>query len=116
MVDVVGIDHVCIGTDTKLTPGNGPGGPDGAAQKKGGGPAQKKGGGEARKKGGGPGGGRMGGGTTNQAWADQKVGFYHAVINEMLKQSFGNAKSASLVAVTSAAYSMRPRPVTIEVA
>jgi membrane dipeptidase len=108
MVDVVGIDHVCIGTDTKLTPGNGPGGPGGAAQ--------KKGGGEARKKGGGPGGGRMGGGTTNQAWADQKVGFYHAVINEMLKQSFGNAKSASLVAVTSAAYSMRPRPVTIEVA
>jgi membrane dipeptidase len=92
MVDVVGIDHVCIGTDTKLTPGNGPGGPGGAAQKKGGGPAQKKGGGEARKKGGGPGGGRMGGGTTNQAWADQKVGFYHAVINEMLKQRFGNAE------------------------
>jgi membrane dipeptidase len=32
------------------------------------------------------------GGTTNQAWADQKVGFYHAVINEMLKQRFGNAE------------------------
>ena len=36
----------------------------------------------------------MGGGTTNQAWADQKVGFYHAVINEMLKQRFGNAEIA----------------------
>jgi microsomal dipeptidase-like Zn-dependent dipeptidase len=96
MVDAAGIDHVCIGPDTKLTPGgrpgggpggvpgNGPGGPDGPAQKKAGGPFQKKGG------------GRMGGGTTNQAWADQKVGFYYAVVGEMLKQGFTNAQIAKL--------------------
>jgi membrane dipeptidase len=91
MVNAAGIDHVCIGTDTKLTPGapggrgpGGPGGPGDAAQKKGdGGPAPKKAGG--------PGGGRMGGGT-NQAWADQKVGFYYAVVGEMLKQGFKDAE------------------------
>jgi membrane dipeptidase len=73
MVDAAGIDHVCIGTDTKLIPGTRPGG----------GP------------GGGPGRGRMGGGT-NQAWADQKVGFYYVVIAEMLKQGFGKADIGKL--------------------
>jgi microsomal dipeptidase-like Zn-dependent dipeptidase len=95
MVDAAGIDHVCLGTDTKLTPGGrmgGPGGPGGGpggpAQKKAGDPAQKKAGDAAQKKAGGPGGGRMGGGSTNQAWAYQKLGFYTVVVGEMLKQGF----------------------------
>jgi membrane dipeptidase len=59
LVDVVGIDHVCIGTDTKLTPAyGGRGGP-----------------------------GRVGE-RTNQAWADQTVGFYYAVVAAMLKVGF----------------------------
>jgi microsomal dipeptidase-like Zn-dependent dipeptidase len=109
MVDVVGIDHVCIGTDTKLTQPNDPGGfgragggPDGRA---GGGPNRGPDGGpnggppggfggpdggrRGPGQGGGPGGGRgRGGGRTNEAWADQKVGFYYAVVGEMVKQGF----------------------------
>jgi membrane dipeptidase len=85
MVNSAGIDHVCIGTDTKLTPGNRPGGGLGGPGGRGpGGPGGFGGpGGAAQKKGG----GRMGGGT-NQAWADQKVGFYYAVVGEMVKQGF----------------------------
>jgi microsomal dipeptidase-like Zn-dependent dipeptidase len=90
MVNAAGIDHVCIGTDTKLTPANrpggGPGGPGGRGPGGPGGPGGAPGGSGGR----GPGGqgrGRMGGGT-NQAWADQKVGFYYAVVGEMLKQGF----------------------------
>lgn len=52
LVDVIGIDHVCIGTDTKLTAGNGFGS------------------------------------RTNQAWKDQKTGFYYAVVDAMLKTGF----------------------------
>jgi membrane dipeptidase len=37
----------------------------------------------------------MGGGT-NQAWADQKVGFYYAVVAEMLKQGFKDAEIAKI--------------------
>jgi membrane dipeptidase len=56
LVDVIGIDHVCIGTDTKLTPGRPP---------------------------------RPGGNDrTNQAWQDQKMGFYYAVVDAMLKTGF----------------------------
>ena len=66
LVDVVGVDHVCIGTDTKLTQ---PGG----------------------RTGGGPGGGRGGprvGERTNLAWQDQTAGFYYAVVDAMLKTGF----------------------------
>jgi membrane dipeptidase len=67
LVDVIGVDHVCIGTDTKLTqPGGGrPGGPN---------PGVK-------------GGGRVGE-RTNQAWQDQTAGFYHVVVDAMLKTGF----------------------------
>ena len=88
MVAAVGIDHVCIGTDTKLTPGSnpwggGPGGPPPGRQENG----ADKGPGGPRGPGGGPGRGSMGG-RTNQAWADQKLGFYYAVVGEMVKQGF----------------------------
>lgn len=104
MADVVGIDHVCIGTDTKLTPSahfggpggpgggpNGPGGPDGGPNGLGGpgGGTNRFGGSGGERRGPGPGGGRPRvGERTNQAWADQKVGFYFAVVSEMVKQGF----------------------------
>jgi microsomal dipeptidase-like Zn-dependent dipeptidase len=109
VVDVVGIDHVCIGTDTKLTQGNNPGrfgGPGGgrpnAAPEGGSGGEQHRGqpggpdgsggpdgGRRGPGQGGGPGGGRgRGGGRTNEAWADQKVGFYYAVVEQMVSQGF----------------------------
>ena len=50
LVDVIGVEHVGIGTDTKLTPGRGD--------------------------------------RTNQAWQDQKLGFYYAVVDAMLKTGF----------------------------
>jgi membrane dipeptidase len=86
LVDVVGIDHVCIGTDTKLTPSYRPPGAGGF-----GGPPP--GGGGPDK---GPGGTPPGGGQnrprvgerTNEAWQDQKVGFYYAVVDAMLKTGF----------------------------
>jgi membrane dipeptidase len=68
LVDVIGIDHVCIGTDTKLTPSYRP-------------PSAQDG----------PGGGQKNeriGERTNLAWADQQVGFYYAVVDAMLKVGF----------------------------
>jgi membrane dipeptidase len=64
LVDVVGADHVCMGTDTKLTqPGGRPGGR------------------------GGPPNGRVGE-RTNLAWQDQTAGFYYVVVDAMLKAGF----------------------------
>jgi membrane dipeptidase len=80
LVDVIGVNHVCIGTDTKLTQpsprpngppsgGSGPGGP-------------------------GPGGSPPGpqrarvGERTNQAWQDETAGFYYVVVDAMLKMGF----------------------------
>ena len=102
MVDVVGIDHAGIGTDTKLTAPYGshdgfgpkpgqqgppPGGGNGGQQNgpPGGPPMDNKG----------PGGPPGGGGNrprvgerTNEAWQDQKVGFYYAVVDALLKTGF----------------------------
>jgi membrane dipeptidase len=80
LVDVVGIDHVCIGTDTKLTPtsprpgGPPPGGPrpDGAPQ---GGPPNTQQ-------------GQRIGERTNLAWTPQTDGFYYVVIDALLKTGF----------------------------
>jgi membrane dipeptidase len=75
LVDVIGVEHVCIGTDTKLTQpsprpfGPGPGGPPP----------------------GGPGPGQQhphAGERTNQAWQDQTAGFYYVVVDAMLKTGF----------------------------
>jgi membrane dipeptidase len=71
MVDTVGIDHVCIGTDTKMTPAYRS--PDASGPKPGAAPP--------------PGAGRIGE-RTNGAWADQKVGFYYAVVDALLKTGF----------------------------
>jgi membrane dipeptidase len=93
LVDVVGIDHVCIGTDTKLTPPNG--GRGGPGQPPNGGSGVRGDGGpgrdpmaDGRGRGpGGPNGGRAGE-RTNQAWKDETAGFYSAVVAAMLKVGF----------------------------
>lgn len=90
LVDVIGIDHVGIGTDTKLTPPYRPAG--GGGPKPGGGPGNRPDGPPPTNPGqNGPGGsqnrGRVGE-RTNEAWADQKVGFYYAVVEAMLKTGF----------------------------
>ena len=74
LVDVIGVDHVCIGTDTKLTqPIPRPGGPGtGGPPPDGSGPAQHPRVGER----------------TNQAWQDQMVGFCYGVVDAMLKTGF----------------------------
>jgi membrane dipeptidase len=62
LVDVIGVDHVCIGTDTKLTQPSSP-----------------------------PGGGQHPpriGERTHQAWQDQTAGFYYVVVDAMLKTGF----------------------------
>jgi membrane dipeptidase len=70
LVDVIGIDHVCIGSDTKLTPpGPRPGGPPRGGPR----PGQQN----ARV-----------GERTNQAWQDQTAGFYYVVVDAMLKTGF----------------------------
>jgi membrane dipeptidase len=94
MVEAVGVDHVCIGTDTKLTPpydsGRGPGPRPADGFNKGpsrsGGPGGGPGGGP-RDPGNRPGRGRMGE-RTNQVWEDQKLGFYFVVVSEMVKLGF----------------------------
>lgn len=68
LVDVVGVNHVCIGTDTKLTPAY-------RAPKPGETSPQPN---QNRSKAGG----------SNQTWQDQKTGFYYAVVDAMLKTGF----------------------------
>ncbi|WP_114939082.1 dipeptidase [Mucilaginibacter endophyticus] len=96
LVDVIGVDHVCIGTDTKLTPSyrsaggfgprpNNPGPPPGGAPDD---RHDKRPGDDGRK---GPGGGQNKGRVgerTNEAWPDQKAGFYYTVVDAMLKTGF----------------------------
>lgn len=65
LVDIVGVEHVCIGTDTKLTA------PYQQPQQ----PANEK------KK------GRVGE-RTNEAWASQTTGFYYTVVEALLQTGF----------------------------
>ena len=78
LVDVIGVGHVCIGTDTKLTQpsprlgGPGPGGPPPGPQR-------------ARV-----------GERTNQAWQDETAGFYYVVVGAMLKTGFNMDEIAKI--------------------
>jgi membrane dipeptidase len=81
LVDVIGVEHVCIGTDTKLTQpsprpnGPGPSGPGPGGPPPGGsGPSQQQ--------------HPHVGERTNQAWQDETVGFYYVVVDAMLKTGF----------------------------
>lgn len=89
LVDIIGVDHVCVGTDTKLTqPSPRPSGPPpGGPRPDGPSPG-----------GSGPGGPPPGGSgpsprvgeRTNQAWQDQTAGFYYVVVDAMLKAGFAS--------------------------
>jgi len=78
LVDVIGVEHVCIGTDTKLTQpnprpnGSGPSGPGPSGPPPGGSGQQHPRVGER----------------TNQAWQDETVGFYYVIVDAMLKTGF----------------------------
>ena len=80
LVDVIGVDQVCIGTDTKLSQpssrpggtrpgGSGPGGPPSGGRR----PSQQ---------------GPRVGERTNQAWGYQAAGFYYLVVDAMLNIGF----------------------------
>ena len=79
LVDVIGVDHVCLGTDTKLTqPSPRPNGPPPGGPRPGGpGPGGPPGPQRARV-----------GERTNLAWQDQTAGFYYVVVDAMLKNGF----------------------------
>lgn len=97
LVDVIGVDHVCIGTDTKLTPpyrspsDAGPKPPPSnganAGDQKGNDNRPKPDNNNQQKPGGGQKGGRPGE-RTNEAWADIKDGFYYVVVDALLKTGF----------------------------
>ena len=80
LVDVIGINHVCLGTDTKLTPasprpaGRGPVRPPPGDRPPGVPPAAQQ--------------GPRVGERTNLAWQDQTDGFYFVVVDAMLKTGF----------------------------
>jgi membrane dipeptidase len=80
LVDVIGVDHVCIGTDTKLTqPSPRPVGPPPRGPRADG---PTPGGPRPRQQ------NERVGERTNQAWQDQTVGFYYVVVDAMLRTGF----------------------------
>lgn len=92
MVDVIGIDHVCIGTDTKMTtpyrpPSNFNPQPrqDNLDNRKNEPPRDNMN--AKRDTGDGKNRGRMGE-RTNEAWQGQKEGFYYTVVDALLKIGF----------------------------
>nr|WP_322624286.1 membrane dipeptidase [uncultured Flavobacterium sp.] len=108
MVNVAGIEHVCIGTDTKITPAfHSPfdtwGGPKHDDKKQDDKPKEEdkpKGKPDADKKEGGKPqgdkGGKRVGERTNEAWTDQKTGFYYAVVDALLKEKFTEEEIAKI--------------------
>ena len=79
LVDVIGVDHVCIGTDTKLTqPSPRPGGPPPGSAPSGGPPPGLRPGQQSPRV----------GERTNLVWADETAGFYYVVVDAMLKTGF----------------------------
>ena len=88
LVDIIGVEHVCIGTDTKLTtpyhsPINSGGNFGGAAPKLSN--ENKPDSSVQNKK---PDNGKRPGERTNEAWAEQKTGFYYTVVDALLKTGF----------------------------
>lgn len=97
MVDAVGINHVCIGTDTKLTPAyrspNDKGwGQEGNKKPQGqDGPPKK----ENEQKS--PGGNKKPGGEgTNNIWGIEKQGFYYTVVESLLNAGFKEEEIAKI--------------------
>ena len=102
MVEVVGIDHVCIGTDTKIStsggpftgnapaPGPGTDHPDSLHNRPPGVNEPPPNNIDFSKR---P---RRMGERTNEAWPDQKEGFYYTVIGALLKTGFSDAEIAKI--------------------
>jgi membrane dipeptidase len=97
MVDVIGIDHVCLGTDTKLTPPYRPAGDFGPKQGDGppkpgngnpGNPQDDRAGDKNNKNGPGGQNRKRVGERTKEVWQDQKEGFYYVVVDALLKTGF----------------------------
>ncbi|MBF4465224.1 dipeptidase [Flavobacterium sp. LC2016-12] len=94
MVDVVGTDHVCIGTDTKLTPpyrspiDKGWGGEDNKKPQGQNDSPKKESDHKDQKVPGPDGNKKQGGGTTNEAWGNLEQGFYYTVVESLLKAGF----------------------------
>ena len=92
LVDVIGVDHVCLGTDTKLTApyrspnnsGGRPGGPPPGLTPDNG-PYGSR---QNTKPPNSLNNGKRPGERTNEAWTEQKAGFYYAVIDALLKTGF----------------------------
>lgn len=82
LVDVIGVDHVGIGTDTSVAPAPRAAPPPPPANA----PAAANAG-PAAASGGGRGGGGAAGGT-NESWPDETGGFLYALAQEMLAQGF----------------------------
>ncbi|MEN2402009.1 membrane dipeptidase [Flavobacterium sp. MC2016-06] len=81
MVDVVGIDHVAIGTDTKMTPPYRS--PENIKQEQ-----ERHANDEKRNDKSGDKNRNKMGGSTNETWKDQKEGFYYVVVEALLKAGF----------------------------
>lgn len=88
LVDVIGVDHVCIGTDTKLTqptprrfgpPSGGAPGSQGGL----GGPGSQSSPNTPKH--------ARAGERTNEAWEGETAGFYYVVVNALLKSGFNAA-------------------------
>lgn len=96
LVDVIGIDHVCIGTDTKLTTpyrspndsGGKPGGPP-PGFNPGDKPDTTK---PNQRPPNSPGNGKRVGERTDEAWAEQKTSVYYAVVEALLKTGFSESE------------------------
>jgi microsomal dipeptidase-like Zn-dependent dipeptidase len=90
LADVIGVDHVCIGTDTKLTTpinhpwGPGPGGPPPGGSGHAGPPPDGPGPSPSQPN---QQHARVGE-RTNEAWADETTGFYYTVVDAMLQAGF----------------------------
>jgi len=91
MVDVAGIDHVCIGTDTKLTPPYRPPGTNTGDHKDEtkGNTAQKDKAADKNKN-------NKGAGGTNEIWPAQNAGFYYTVVENLLKVGFNEDAIAKI--------------------
>lgn len=100
MANVVGIDHVCIGTDTKLTrpyhsPNDFGGKPDGPSPKML--PDNKQDSSKENKRPPNfPNNSKRIGERTNEAWADEKEGFYFTVVDALLKTGFNKEDIAKI--------------------
>jgi len=96
MVDVVGVDHVCIGTDTKLTPAYRSPNDKGWGQEGNKKPQGQDGPPKKENEPQGPGGKKQGSDRTNLAWGESKAGFYYTVVEALLNAGYKEEEIAKI--------------------